>query len=214
MGTVVVIEDSVVRTSYSYEGVNPRSSVDGEQRNMKLGWKDLKGDFSIAPSGALAPTLVTLPNGDRVQRFGVNDSVFAKYHVNHDYKEATVAYPHVHFHSDTSILAGQTVTWDFIYVSAKGHQQNESLTGARTTMTLTFTAPRNMDAGEHIVLEGTDPVLQTLDLKEPDTLICAEWKYTGGTFTGNMHGLKGDIHFESDHESTNNKAPDFDGAVV
>lgn len=206
--------NSVDITAISQLGIDSKASANNQQRILKLGWKDLKADFSIAPAGALAPTLVTLPNGDRVQRFGVNDSVFAKYHVNHDYKEATVAYPHVHFHSDTSILSGQTVTWEFIYVSAKGHQQNESLTGARTTLTLTFTAPRNMDAGEHIVLEGTDPVLQTLDLKEPDTLICAEWKYTGGTFLGNIHGLKGDIHFESDHEATNNKAPDFDGAVV
>lgn len=190
------------------------SASDTDQRSLKLGWKDLKGDFSIAPSGALAPTLVTLANGDRVQRFGVNDSVFAKYHVGHDYKEATVAFPHVHFHSETAILSGQTVIWEFIYVSAKGHQQSESLTGARTTMTLTFTAPRDMVAGEHIVLEGTDPVLQAFDLKEPDTIICAEWKYVGGTFAGNINGLKGDIHFESDHESTNNKAPDFDGVAV
>lgn len=98
----------------------------------------------------------------------------------------------------------------FIYITAKGHQQNESLTGTRNVLTLTFTAPRNMDAGEHIVLEGTDELTQAIDLKEPDTLIASEWKRIAGTFAGDVYGKKGDIHYQSNHESTINKAPDFD----
>lgn len=195
----------------SAPGVIPGVSTDTTQRYYASGWKDLTAKFSVAAPGGAAPTVTDIGNGHRLRSFGVNDSMFIEYHVLHDYKLGTLAYPHIHFLSNTSILAGQTVVWQFIYTIAKGHQQNGVLNGTRSTIELTFTAPRNMDAGEHIVLEGTT-IGEGFDMLEPDCQILAEVKRVAGTFGGSIFGIQADLHYESDHDTTIGKQPDFDVA--
>ena len=100
------------------------------------------------------------------------------------------------------------MTWDFEYTIARGHQQGESLTGTATTISFTHTADGTEVAGEHMVTECS--LAQAFDLLEPDTMIKAVVRYsTAGTYGGTVDGYMADIHYQSDRETTPNKAPSF-----
>lgn len=175
---------------------------------IATGWKDLKAKFSVASQGASAPSIADLPNGIRIRQFGVNDSMHVEFHVDHDLILAQEAFPHFHVFSDTDIQIGETIIWEFIYVNAKGYTQGGNLLGARTTITLTYTADAIITAGDHIIIEGSESI-ESLDLLEPDTMFLCETKFIGGTLTGVMYGISADIHYLSDHETTIGKRPIF-----
>ena len=61
-------------------------------------------------------------------------------------------------------------------------------------------------AGEHIVTECTDQ--QAFVLLEPDTIILVKVERLSAT-VAEIFGLMLDFHYQSDHETTVNKAPDF-----
>lgn len=178
---------------------------------LNTGWKDLKAKFSVASQGANAPTVTDLPNGVRIRKFGVNDSMHIEYHIDHDYKLGTIAFPHIHLFASADMQIGETITWDFIYVGAKGYAQGDNFLAPRNTITLTYTATEVVTAGDHIIIEGDAEILG-FDLLEPDTQFLCEVKYTGGTFAGLIYGIQADIHFLSDHETTIGKRPNFDEA--
>ena len=184
--------------------INSNLDVTGDIKH-KIGWRDNVQPFTKASAGAAAPVLTTLANGVRLWAFSNNDSVHVEFHVDHDIVPNSTCYPHVHFIGSTAMTAGQTVIWQFIYIRAKGHSQGESLLGPRTTLTLTYTADGTEIAGEHIILEHPTGFV----LREPDEMILVEYKKTGGTYGGTVYGLMGDIHYQSDRETTPNRAPNF-----
>lgn len=174
----------------------------------KIGWRDLVAPFTSTSAGAAAPVLVTLPNGIRMYRFGVGDSMHTSYHVDHDYAEGTNAYHHVHWFPETAMPEGTTVTWRIHYVIAKGHNQGESMLAPRAFFDVVYTSPVGGTViGDHIVSEASDA--QSYSLKEPDTIILAEVELLSKTFAGNVFGIQADLHYLSDREVTISKKPNF-----
>lgn len=178
----------------------------------RVGWRDLVAPFSTTSPGGASPTLVTMPNGTRLYRFAVGDSVHASYHVDHDYAEGTGAYHHIHRFPETAMPAGTTVTWKIYYITAKGHAQGESLLGTRNSFDITYTSPvGGTIAGNHIVTEASDA--QAYSLKEPDTVVLAEIQLLSKTYAGNVAGIQADLHYLSDREVTVSKKPNFNVAI-
>lgn len=168
-------------------------------------WRDNVSPFLNAVSWSNAPVLTTLPNWHRLYKFDVNDSMHTAYHMDHDIVPNSNSYPHVHFFSDTNFTVWQTVVWQFIYTIAKWHQQAQSLTWARTTLTMTYTADWTEVAWEHLILESTTPIV----LAEPDMVILAEVKRVAWTATNDIYWIMSDLHYLSDREVTRNKTPNF-----
>lgn len=172
-----------------------------------LGWRDSVALFSSASQGGGSPTLTTFPNGVRLNVFGAGDSMHVSYHVDHDYAEGTLAYHHIHWFPQTTMNAGDTVTWKIFFIVAKGHHQGESLLGTRNEITLIYTADGTEIAGEHIISEVD--IGSAYLLKEPDTIVLAEIEMDAKTYAGNVVGIQADLHYQTDREYTVGKKPDF-----
>lgn len=187
--------------------IRERSSG-GHVGGEEYGWNDNVQWFSAARGrGTSEPAWSDMGNGHYAYNFTTGDELFVHFHVLHDYKRGTNAYPHIHFVVDQAMTAGQQVTWRFGYVIAKGHQQGESLTAAETVFDMTYTATGAEIAGEHIILECSD--LQAFDLIEPDAVAAARVELISENATGKIFGLMCDLHYQTDRHSTLNKAPDF-----
>jgi hypothetical protein len=172
------------------------------------GWNDLVGNFTAANAGGTSPPSWANPgNGMYAWLFTAGDEIFIDYHVRHDYKLGTVAYPHVHFFVNSTMTSGQTITWRFAYVIAKGHSQGESLTTVPINVDMIYTADGTEVAGEHIVLEAS--IGQAFDLLEPDSIIRARVELLSENATGSVFGSTADLHYQVDRTSTLNKAPNF-----
>ena len=181
---------------------------EGGVAGEEYGWNDNIQWFSAARGrGTAEPVWRDMGNGHYGYHFTAGDELFVHFHILHDYKQGTNAYPHTHFLVDEVMVAGQQITWLFGYVIAKGHQQGESLTAAETVFDMTYTATGAEVAGEHIILECSD--LQAFDLIEPDTVINGRYKLIAENVTGEIFGILGDLHYLADREGTVNKSPDF-----
>jgi len=173
-----------------------------------LGWKDNIQPFSAARGrGTTEPVWSDIGNGQYLYKFTTGDELFIPYHVDHDYARGKKAYPHIHFICDQDQDIGDTVTWRFAYIIAKGHSQGGSLTGAESTIDMTYTYTGDEVAGEHIIVECSDG--QAFDLIEPDTVILARVELLAETVDGDIYGIMADLHYEADRDSTINKSPDF-----
>jgi len=174
----------------------------------ELGWSDNRQWFSAARgNGTTEPVWTDTGNGLYGYHFTVGDELFANYHVNHDYAQGSLAYPHIHFMVDQVMVAGQQITWAFDYIIAKGHQQGESLTDPVTRITLTYTATGSELAGEHIILEAAE--VDAFVLKEPDTIIKAGVSLVSENVAGRVFGEMADLHYQMDRHATVNKSPNF-----
>ena len=184
------------------------SAINGSPPIVITGWKDNISFFSSAKGrGTREPTWGDIGNGQYASNFSVDDELFVPFHVNHDYKLGSNAYPHIHFIVNSIMNVGETVVWEFGYILAKGHQQGESLINTETVFTLTYTADGTEVIGEHIVLECSD--IQAFDLREPDTVILGRVKLISKTVVGDVFGILCDLHYESNMDSTLNKSPNF-----
>ena len=173
-----------------------------------FGWSDLVAPFSSAKgNGTTEPVWSDIGNGHYAYKFTAGDELFVHFHVLHDYKIGSNAYPHIHFIVDSVMNAGEQITWQIGYILAKGHQQGESLSAAESTIDITYTATGNEIAGEHIVLECSD--VQSIGLIEPDCILLARVELLSENVTGNIFGIMCDLHYQTDRHSTINKAPDF-----
>lgn len=172
------------------------------------GWRDMVSPFSTAKTvGTNDPAFTDMGNGIYALKFIASDRVFVYYHVDHDYKVGSKAYPHVHWCMDATPTASETVTWRISYVQAKGHSQGESLTAATTSFDVTYTCTGSEVAGEHIISECSDA--QAFELCETDGLVLVEYKLFSETATPNIYGLMGDLHYQVDKHATPQKSPDF-----
>lgn len=174
----------------------------------EYGWNDNVQMFSASRgTGTTEPVWRDIGNGMYAYHFTDGDELFVAFHILHDYKVGTNAYPHVHFIVDETMTAGDTVVWNIGYVLAKGHAQGDSLTATETVITLTYTATGNEVAGEHIVLECSDE--QAFDLIEPDSILMVRAEMATTTISGRVFGILCDLHYQTDRHSTKNKAPNF-----
>jgi len=174
----------------------------------QYGWNDNIQQFSNARgNGTTEPQWRDVGNGHFAYNFTTGEELFINFHVLHDYKRNTDAYPHLHFIVDQTMNAGEQITWRFGYVISKGHQQSQSLTVPETSFDMTYTATGTEIAGEHIILECSD--LQAFDLIEPDTIVTSRVELVSENVSGLIYGIMCDLHYETDRHSTLNKAPDF-----
>lgn len=199
----------VIEDAYLVDGsvVNSKHENTGQVKNI-LGWKDLIAPFASSKTRETTePSWEDIGNGIFLYRFTDGEEVFAQFHIGHDYKQETLAFPHIHFLPKEEMAVGETVEWQFIFTIAKGHQQGDSLTVAPTVIDLVYTATGNEVAGEHIVLECSE--LQAIDLIEADAVIVARIVKTSGTYAGKVFGIMADVHYQSETETTINKSPNF-----
>ena len=176
--------------------------------SKEFGWSDNIQAFSASKgNGTTEPVWRDMGNGMYAYHFTPADELFVVHHVNHDYKQGTNAYPHIHFLVDEVMNAGEQVTWKICYTIAKGHQQGQSLTVPTTEFNMTYTATGTEVAGEHLILECSD--LQAFDLIEPDTIIIVCATLVSENVSGRVFGILHDLHYQTDSHSTLNKAPNF-----
>ena len=172
------------------------------------GWKDLTSPMSfMGVPPANQPVHEPFgPSGLRREMvFDVGDYVFSQpFHVGHDIKVGGMILPHVHWSTDgTSTLP---VRWEFQISRALGHQQ--AYFSAETSIFVSQAA--HGGAWRHMIAEVAEA--DTLYLIEPDELILVTLRRVANGGTENpdkIFGLLVDLHYESDRDSTPNRAPDF-----
>ena len=173
-----------------------------------LVWKDLEAPFIPASGNAIdEPSWEDCGNGVVLPRWTTDEHLPVSYHVNHDYAEGTVAYPHIHFFSDVAESAGTIVTWRFGYIRGRANLRGDSLTAPLTNIDITYTYTGTEVAGEPIIAEAS--IAQAFGLLEPDTKINADVKLISTTATGKIFADQADLHFQADREGTIGKKPDF-----
>lgn len=188
------------------------AELDGNFTDLALrtqaGWKDLVAPLTSAgvPTNN-APTMTAFgPSGLREEfAFSLNNYVFCQaFHVNHDVKPNGKAYVHVHWSTNGTSTA--TVKWELQISRALGH--NQANFGAPTSVYVEQAAAGT--AWRHMIAEVS--VGDALTLTEPDELILVTLRRVtnGGTNNVNtVYGLCVDFHYESDRDTTPNKAPNF-----
>jgi hypothetical protein len=171
---------------------------------VPTGWRDLRSALVGTASGAAAPSLTVFgPTGFMKQlAFGIGDSVYIAFHVDHDYKPGSIAFPHIHW--TTNGTQTNSVKWQLEYTIASGH--NQSSFPADTTLTVEEAA--HGTAWRHMITEHPTG----FSMIEPDTLILAELTRitNGGTNnTDTVFGLFVDMHYETQQYATPSRVPDF-----
>lgn len=129
------------------------------------------------------------------------------FHVDHDVKIGGKAYIHVHWSTDG--VDTNSVKWEFQIVRALGHDQ--AFFGAAEAFYVEQ-SPNQTSPGawRHYVAEVAD--IDALTLTEPDEIIdVVIRRVTNGAVdnTDDVFGIKVDFHYESDRDTTPNKAPNF-----
>lgn len=191
------------------------SEVDENFRDLGIrtqeGWKDLTSHLTIEGVPALLhPEYAAFgPSGLRQQlAFEIDDyancSVF---HMNHDMKVGGKA--HVHIHWSTDGVDENSVKWEFQVSQALGHDQD--FFPAATSM-FVEQVPNQVAPGawRHYVAEVGES--DAFTMVEPDAIaMVTVRRVTNGAVdnTDTVFGLTVDFHYESDRDSTPNKAPNF-----
>lgn len=168
------------------------------------GYKDNFANLTAAATGAGTPSLQPFgPSGVvKQRRFGINDSVYVVWHIDHDVAPGSTCFMHVHWTSN-GVDTGP-VRWQLNYTYAKGHDQ-ESFP-ADTTLELEQNGSGS--AWRHMVLEDTTGMI----IPEVDSLVVCEVKRitpSAGSNSDDIFGLFVDIHYLSDRQTTPQRAPDF-----
>ena len=195
--TVVCTGTAWVVKTYSQDSLLTSAAAD-------TGWRDLIGPVTGAATGGGTPTATVFgPSGNIKQTaFGVNDSVYMSFHVQHDTKPGSTMYPHVHWSTNGTSTA--SVKWEINYTTAAGH--NQAAFPAESTITVEEAASGT--AWQHMVTEDATGITAP----EVDSLILIELKRITNGGTENLDtvfGLTVDWHYEVDRLATKNRAPDF-----
>lgn len=191
----------------------PTNYLYGEGITLPLGWKDNIVPLNAGNTGNPENAPLFADSGNGIWGYCFADYypnfAYCDFHINHDYKLGSKIYPHIHW-MPMSYSTGN-VKWKFEYIKAKGHQQGESLTGTLTSFNIIGTGKGLK--GEHMVTECSDD--QAFIVDEPDTIVRVKISRLGGdpedTFYGAVMCLMVDFHYQSETETTPNKAPNFYG---
>lgn len=176
---------------------------------LDTNWKDNVADLTLAKSvGAGAPSYIPL-NGSNYLIPDMTGSPIRRlqiaFHTNHDIKQGSYAWPHVHW--TTNGNNSGTVTWRLSHQRALGHDQANFPVASNIDIAQTV-APAA--AWRHFIAEGTVAGTQALQLVEPDELIVMTLELLSNTIpTDAICGLYVDLHYESERDGTKNKAPGF-----
>lgn len=180
------------------------------------GWRDLMGQVLVKTSGADRPTfqaMSAIPGAASMWGYSWSATVLQQvqidYHVDHDIKQGSVLYPHVHFRPLTN--AAGVVRWGFEYSVSKGHGQTTGFP-VTTTVYVNFNVPAN-SLGTHFVAEvATAGAIPSTNI-EPDSVIhmrvFRDAANAADTYTGAVWCWQADLHYQAQQYATLNKAPNF-----
>lgn len=194
-----------------------RPGVSRDENGMPLyplGWKDSLSSFSAGKTaGSNVPAWVLIRDGLYAYEFSATllKEVWLNFHIGHDYAPGTNIYPHVHFVPSSDEVEG-VVRWGFEY----SYADREGDFPASTTVYIEQTVAANSQY-KHIVSEVTDSnVISAADFEiETDgVLMCRVFRdaaHANDTYAGTVFGIFADLHYQSDRDTTINKAAPFRG---
>lgn len=168
------------------------------------GWRDLRAALVASATGAGTPALAVFGTTGNIKQlsFGVGDSVYIAFHIDHDVKVGSTCYLHVHW--STNGTNTQPVKWQLSSVTAAGHDTDNF--GADVVLTLEEAAQGT--AWRHMITEDATGTT----IPEVDSLVIMELeRITNGATenTDTVFGLFVDIHYQTDHYATKNRSPNF-----
>lgn len=176
------------------------------------GWNDLTSSLTTGKTtGGAAPTWASWGGTTlytwQFSASSIDSLQIDPFHFKHDYKMGTNIYPHVHWMPDDTNTG--VVRWGIEFTFAIGHSQ---MAFSTSTTTIYIEQAGSGTQYMHQVAEVSDPGI-TLSGLEPDTLISArifrDATHANDTYTGVVHGLTVDIHYEADRAFTFSRSPDF-----
>ena len=169
------------------------------------GWRDLRTATTAGRIPASNfPTLANFGPTGNIQQlsFGIDDYVYIASHVDHDMKQGSTVYPHVHW--TTNGINTGLVKWELSYTIAAGHNTDAFVADA----TVNLEEAGSGTAWQHMVTE--DDVGFTAP--EVDSLVVMKLRRvtpTTGSNGDTVFGLFVDLHYEAEGYATPNRAPNF-----
>lgn len=179
-----------------------------------LGWKDsLTSINSAKVSGANVPAWTLIRDGLYAYSFTATalKEVWLNFHIGHDYAPGTDLYPHVHYVPLTDEVQG-VIRWGFEF----SYADRGGTFGASQTVYIEETIAANSQY-DHIVSEVTDAnALDGSDwtFEVDGVLLCRVFRdgaHVNDTYAGDVGGIFVDLHYQSDRDTTINKAAPFRG---
>lgn len=174
--------------------------------SSELAWKDITSELFARTSGSAAPSLSLFRGMLYAWQFSptTNQSLYATFHVPHDYAPGTPIHLHVHW-SETGASDNTKVRWGFEYSIAKGHGQEP------------FPASSFIYAEQSCIGPYYHMVAETAAISspsiEPDALILVRMfrdaSHANDTCPNGSFAFTCDVHYQSDRHGTLNRAPNF-----
>jgi len=181
-----------------------------DTENPTWPWVDLLGQVHIDESAASnKPTYALTGKGStKAYQFIINDQIYIKYHIPHDYAPGTDLYIHAHWFSKD--VSPGTVTWAFEHSYAKSHNQM-NFTEAKTVKVSQDYSNQYMHMLSEVQLSvnGGDATKLDTDLIEPDGIINTRAYLDTNTMSSSPFLLLIDIHYQSTGVGTKNSSPNF-----
>ncbi len=140
--------------------------------------------------------------------FAVDDYIWLDgFHINHDIKQGSLIYPHVHWTTDGT--STNPVEWELEFTYAAGHNQANFFSTSPQTTVVTVSEAAAGTAWRHMVTEVSAG--DAFTAPEVDSLILMRLKRnsTSPTNADKVFGLFVDLHVEIERVGTLNKSPDF-----
>lgn len=173
-------------------------------------WSDLTGELeeSQRTGGSISWMYphggnyrVPIMNGSPTRRWQI------AFHVEHDPKQGSVIFPHVHWTNDAVEVLGNSATFLLTWMLAAGHDQANF--SAPASMTITDTLNGTKQPWRHFIAQGTNPATQGIPMPEIDSLILMTVELQSAVGAGNVGGMFVDLHYEKERISTKENTPDF-----
>jgi hypothetical protein len=175
------------------------------------GWRDNLSALTTArAAGANSPGWGTIRDGLQGWLFSpVNDNeLWVSFHIDHDYAAGTALFPHIHV---VPLDANGGVTrWGIEYSFAKGH--NQASFGPSTTIYIDGTITAGSQYRHYIFETSTLSAISGVGIETDGVLLCRLFRNAsdpGDTFSTTVAAIFADLHYQTDHIATVEKAPAF-----
>lgn len=172
------------------------------QESQSEVWFDNLAPMAQGKTAAGSPAMSAFNTTWQALKFIVDDGVYLYFHINHDIKQGSLVYPHVHW--STGGTSTNTVKWQLDYTIAKGHNQE----AFPSTTAITVEQAASGTAWQHMITESTNP----FTAPEPDSVVIVKaTRITNGGSENadDVFGIYVDLHYLIDRPGTINKSPDF-----
>jgi hypothetical protein len=178
------------------------------------GWFDTPMEITVPVGAVDIPTWKEFEDGFGLYAFepGFLNAVRADIHLNHDYKPATMIYPHTHWTTNQN-FAG-TVRFGFTWKYARRADSPSGVVRFTAAQTIYVEASVALgQTGYHFVSEPTDGDGIYHPDFEVDGMVMCRFFRDGGhpndTFAGDVFLIKADAHCETDTLATPLRFPPF-----